>query len=136
MKKMDFLHNHQKCKLLLGRYEGCQKSPLFHFMWVKLLMFGRSPQEDFPKNFQKQALLLILKMIKGIHLVKRSQALLWSNLTRHNQMQILLNNAAFYGRLLLSPVIDNHYSSFFAHAFKTHIKFAHMKWKRAKKFVY
>jgi hypothetical protein len=60
-------------------------------------------------------------MIKGIHLVKRSQALLRSNLTRDNQMQIALNNAAFEGRLLVASLIDNHYSRFFAHAFKTHI---------------
>jgi hypothetical protein len=27
MKKMDLFQNHQKCKLLLGRYEGC---PMIH----------------------------------------------------------------------------------------------------------
>jgi hypothetical protein len=32
-------------------------------------------------------------MIKEVHLVKRSQALLGSTLVRENQMQITLNNA-------------------------------------------
>ena len=60
-------------------------------------MFRKSPQEDspkledFPKNFQKQALFLILKTINGIHPVKQSQALLGSNLTRDNQMQRMKN---------------------------------------------
>jgi len=42
---------------------------------------------EFPETFQKKALIPILKMIKDIRLVKRSQALLGSNLTRDNQKQ-------------------------------------------------
>jgi hypothetical protein len=61
-------------------------------------------------------------MIKDAHLVKRSQALLGSNLARDSQMQIALNNAADGGgnRVVpISPMLERPYSSFFAHAFKT-----------------
>jgi len=43
-------------------------------------------------------------MVKDSHLVKRSQALLGSNLARDNQMQIALNNAAEGSSIQATPL--------------------------------
>ncbi len=45
------------------------------------------------ENFQKQGLISLLEVIKAVHLMKRSRAILGRNSARDNQMQIVLNNA-------------------------------------------
>ncbi|MCP4354476.1 MAG: hypothetical protein GY793_02350 [Proteobacteria bacterium] len=65
-----------------------------------------------------------MKMIKDVHLVKWSQALLGSTLVRDNQMQIALNNAVEGDGLSISFPSHSivigalHYSNFSAYAFK------------------
>jgi hypothetical protein len=49
-------------------------------------------KQSFEK-FQKQGLISLLEVIKVVHLMKRSRAILGRNSARDNQMQIALNNA-------------------------------------------
>jgi hypothetical protein len=49
-------------------------------------------KQSFEK-FQKQGLISLLEVIKVVHLMKRSRAILGRNSSRDNQMQIALNNA-------------------------------------------
>ncbi len=67
--------------------------PLFHFVWVKLLTCRKSHMKQSFENFQKQGLISLLEVIKAVHLMKRSRAILGRNSARDNQMQIVLNNA-------------------------------------------
>ncbi len=68
------------------------KMALFDFMWVNLLMCRKSILYNSHENLQKQTLNSVLKMIKGTHLVKWSQALLGCNLAREDQMTMPLNH--------------------------------------------
>ena len=94
--------------------------PLFHFMWVILLMCRKSHRSIVPELFHQQTLISVLKMVRDSPLVKRSQALLGSNLARDNQMQIALNNAAEGSGLQAAPLSIHliggalYYSSFSA----------------------
>ena len=73
----------------------------------------------------KFPLVFFMTMLKEVYLMKRSQALPGSNLTRDNQMQIALNSAIEEGSAFqpISPHLIYqkkasffYYSSFFAHA--------------------